>query len=225
VKILVVDDDETLVKGLIRAFTAIGYEVNACYDGGLAMSSIDSVQPDVLILDVMLPGKDGLTILREVREKYPDLPVIMLTARAEDVDKVVGLEMGADDYLSKPFSLRELEARVKAVMRRAGSSKPGARSQLRVGDLLIDLSLHRVWKGKMELVLTPREFQVLGTLLRNRGMVFTREKLLELCWGYDYLGGSRAVDILISRLREKVEDNPEKPRYILTRRGVGYYCE
>jgi DNA-binding response OmpR family regulator len=221
-KILLADDDEILVKALKRSFTALGHSVASCYRGDEVLGAIEAEQPSMVVLDVMLPGKDGFSVLRELRERYPDLPVIMLTARSEDIDKVLGLEMGADDYLSKPFNVRELEARVKAVSRRTEGLR---RSQIRHGEFLLDLQGRRVWKKGLELDLSAKEFDVFALLLRNRGAVLTRERLLEACWGYDYLGDSRAVDILISRLREKVEDNPASPRVIHTKRGVGYYCE
>lgn len=222
-KILVVDDDQVLVKGLTRSLLAVGHEVWACFDGQEAMTNIDSLSPEMVILDVMLPGKDGFAILQDIRRRYPDLPVIMLTARAEDIDKVLGLEMGADDYISKPFSVRELEARIKALARRLGPT--GGKAQVRKGDLLLDLDGRRVWKREREVYLTPKEFDVLAFLVRNSGTVMTREKLLEHCWGYDFFGDTRAVDIQVSRLREKIEDDPQKPTIILTRRGTGYYCE
>ncbi len=221
-KILLVDDDEVLTRALKRSFTALGHDVVVCSDGVSVLDKVASESPSMVILDVMLPGKDGFSVLRELRERYPDLPVIMLTARSEDIDKVLGLEMGADDYLAKPFNVRELEARVKAVSRRAvGAGK----AQVRRGEFLLDLQGRRVWKGGRELGLSAKEFDVFAVFLKNPGLVFTREALLEKCWGYDYLGDSRAVDILISRLREKVEDDPQKPRVIHTKRGVGYYCE
>ncbi|HHW25846.1 MAG TPA: response regulator transcription factor [Firmicutes bacterium] len=221
-RLMLVDDDTVLIKGLKRTLEALGHVVSACYDGAKALYEITATSPDMVILDVMLPGKDGLTVLREIRERFPDLPVIMLTAKAEDIDKVLGLELGADDYLAKPFSVRELEARIKAVARRAGSSP---KAQVRKGDLLVDLRGRRVWRSGRELDLTPKEFDVLALLLRHQGMVMTREQILRDCWGFDFVGDSRAVDILISRLREKVEDDPKNPRLILTKRGTGYYCE
>lgn len=221
-KLLLVDDDRALLKGLERSLTAVGYQVCACDDGGKVLAKLESGLPDLVVLDIMLPGQDGLTILREIRQRWPDLPVIMLTARSEDIDKVLGLEMGADDYMSKPFSTRELEARIKAVCRRT-SARP--RSLLRKKDLLVDITAKRVWRKGKELNLTPREFEILCLLFKNPGMVFSREKLLEICWGYDFLGSSRVVDIQISRLRDKLEDDPIVPVYILTKRGYGYYSE
>lgn len=220
--LLLVDDDEVLLRALKRSLAALGYGITTCSDGDSVLDAIASDNPDMVILDVMLPGKDGFTVLREMRERYPEVPVIMLTARSEDIDKVLGLEMGADDYLAKPFNVRELAARVKAVSRRSAASQ---KAQLRRGDFLLDLQGRRVWKAGREISLTAREFDVLALMFRNRGTVFTRERLLEACWGYDYLGDSRAVDVLVSRLREKVEDDPESPMVIRTRRGVGYYCE
>lgn len=223
-KILLVDDDRTLVKAIRRSFESLGYEVVVCYEGGPVLDVIEQEKPDIVILDIMLPGKDGLTVLKEIREKFPGLPVIMLTARSEDIDIVVGLEMGADDYVSKPFSMRELEARIKAVSRRVSVSL-APKNQLRHKDILVDLNQRRVWKNKMELDLTPKEFDLLVVFLKHPGMVFTRERLLQMVWAYDFLGSSRAVDIQVSRLREKIEDDPRYPKIILTKRGVGYYCE
>lgn len=223
-KILLVDDDRTLVKAIRRSFESLGYEVVVCYEGGPVLDVIEQEKPDIVILDIMLPGKDGLTVLKEIREKFPGLPVIMLTARSEDIDIVVGLEMGADDYVSKPFSMRELEARIKAVSRRVSVSL-APKNQLRHKDILVDLNQRRVWKNKMELDLTPKEFDLPVVFLKHPGMVFTRERLLQMVWGYDFLGSSRAVDIQVSRLREKIEDDPRYPKIILTKRGVGYYCE
>lgn len=223
-KILLVDDDRTLVKAIRRSFESLGYEVVVCYEGGPVLDVIEQEKPDIVILDIMLPGKDGLTVLKEIREKFPGLPVIMLTARSEDIDIVVGLEMGADDYVSKPFSMRELEARIKAVSRRVSVSL-APKNQLRHKDILVDLNQRPVWKNKMELDLTPKEFDLLVVFLKHPGMVFTRERLLQMVWGYDFLGSSRAVDIQVSRLREKIEDDPRYPKIILTKRGVGYYCE
>lgn len=223
-KILLVDDDRTLVKAIRRSFESLGYEVVVCYEGGPVLDVIEQEKPDIVILDIMLPGKDGLTVLKEIREKFPGLPVIMLTARSEDIDIVVGLGMGADDYVSKPFSMRELEARIKAVSRRVSVSL-APKNQLRHKDILVDLNQRRVWKNKMELDLTPKEFDLLVVFLKHPGMVFTRERLLQMVWGYDFLGSSRAVDIQVSRLREKIEDDPRYPKIILTKRGVGYYCE
>ena len=220
--LLLVDDDEVLLKALRRSLTALGYGITTCSDGDLVLDAVALENPAMVILDVMLPGKDGFSVLREIRERYPELPVIMLTARSEDIDKVLGLEMGADDYLAKPFNVRELAARVKAVSRRASAAP---KAQIRRGDFLLDLQGRRVWKHGRELSLTAREFDVLALMFRNRGTVFTRDKLLEACWGYDYLGDSRAVDVLVSRLREKIEDDPESPEVIRTKRGVGYYSE
>lgn len=163
-KILLVDDDRTLVKAIRRSFESLGYEVVVCYEGGPVLDVIEQEKPDIVILDIMLPGKDGLTVLKEIREKFPGLPVIMLTARSEDIDIVVGLEMGADDYVSKPFSMRELEARIKAVSRRVSVSL-APKNQLRHKDILLDLNQRRVWKNKMELDLTPKEFDLLVVFL------------------------------------------------------------
>ncbi len=220
--LMLIDDDVTLVKGLKRSFEAWGYRVGVCYDGQTALESIVADTPDIVILDVMLPNKDGFEVLREIRKRLPQLPVIMLTAKAEDIDKVLGLELGADDYVAKPFSVRELEARIKAVLRRTAALP---RSQIKKDNLVIDLEGKRVWHKGSELNLTPKEFDVLAFLVKHAGMVMGRGQILQNCWGYDYDGDSRVVDVLVSRLREKIEDDPQKPRIVLTRRGMGYYCE
>jgi len=220
-RILIVDDEQLLVKGLVRSLNNEGYEIEAAYDGRSAREKFQTGEFDLVILDIMLPEVDGLTLCREFRS-VSGTPIIMLTARGDDIDKIIGLEMGADDYLSKPFNMRELLARIKAVLRRARQEKSG-RKQLVRGDLVIDIARRKVKVKDTEVELTGKEFELLLHLAASPGRVFTREKLLEQVWGYDYIGEDRTVDVHVRRLREKVEENPGKPRYVLTKWGIGYY--
>jgi len=220
-RILIVDDEQLLVKGLVRSLNNEGYETETAYDGRSAREKFQTGDFDLVILDIMLPEVDGLTLCREFRSGS-DTPIIMLTARGDDIDKIIGLEMGADDYLSKPFNVRELLARIKAVLRRARQEKSG-RKQLVRGDLVIDIARRKVKVKDTEVELTGKEFELLLHLATSPGRVFTREKLLEQVWGYDYIGVDRTVDVHVRRLREKVEENPGKPRYVLTKWGIGYY--
>lgn len=221
-RILVVDDEELLVKGLVKSLQNEGYEACAAYDGKAAREQIKQGAFDLIILDLMLPGIDGLTLCREVRA-FSDVPVIMLTARGDDVDKIVGLEMGADDYLAKPFNMRELLARIKAVLRRSSQKHDSAERLLEKGEIEIDRVRQRVAVRGQEVDLTGKEFDLLLHLVKAPGRIFTRDQLLEQVWGYDYIGEDRTVDVHIRRLREKIEAEPGKPRYILTKWGVGYY--
>jgi len=221
-KILVVDDQELLAKGLARSLQNEGYETVTAYDGRTAREKFQKERFDLIILDIMLPEVDGLTLCREFRS-LSDVPVIMLTARGDDIDKIVGLEMGADDYLAKPFNMRELLARIKAVLRRAGRASETSAGQLVRGGMTLDLMKRRLFISDREVPLTGREFELLALLAASPGRVLTREKLLELVWGYDYIGEDRTVDVHIRRLREKIEPDPGRPRYILTKWGVGYY--
>ncbi|MBU7006154.1 response regulator transcription factor [Phosphitispora fastidiosa] len=222
VKILIVDDEKLLVKGLAKSLNNEGYLTEAVFDGEAAREMVRKNRFDLIILDVMLPGVDGLTLCREIRSQF-EVPIIMLTARGDDIDKIIGLEMGADDYLAKPFNFRELLARIKAVLRRS-THEPGKGSgQLVRGGIIIDISKRKVSAGGREVDLTGREFELLLHLAGAPGRVFTREKLLEDIWGYDYIGEDRTVDVHIRRLREKIEPEPGKPQYIQTKWGVGYY--
>lgn len=232
--ILVVDDEQPIADILKFNLEKEGYEVICTFDGISAVEMALSVQPDLMLLDLMLPGKDGMDVCRELRAAGMGLPIIMLTAKDEEIDKVLGLELGADDYVTKPFSTRELLARVKAQMRRqskpAGSesvSSQAAEAEMQkqgihLFGLFIDTDMYLVYKDGEALDLTHREYELLHYLVKNAGKVMTREHLLQAVWGFEYFGDVRTVDVTIRRLREKIEENPSKPEYILTRRGLGY---
>jgi DNA-binding response OmpR family regulator len=221
-RLLVVDDDATLREMLAYNLETEGYEVLTAPDGVAALEQAKSGQPDLIILDLMLPELDGLTVCRNLR-LTSDVPVIMLTARANELDKVVGLESGADDYLTKPFSMVELQARVKALLRRSRPRQPG--DELRMGDLALNLVSRRANLGGQDLLLSPKEFSLLAELIRHRGSVLSRDLLLTRVWGYDFLGDSRTVDVHIRWLREKIEPDPSAPRRIVTIRAMGYRFE
>lgn len=221
-KILVVDDEEHIIELVELYLEKEGYRVTSALDGDAAVEKFLSEKPDLLVLDIMLPGKDGLEVLREIR-KTSQVPVIMLTARESEVDKVVGLELGADDYLTKPFSPRELVARVKAVLRRSKPPAEEAEELLERRGLTMDSRRRRVdVDGVGEVELTAKEFDLLHVLASNPGIVLTRDRLMEKVWGYEYVGDTRTVDVYIRHLREKLADNAESPRFIETVRGVGY---
>ncbi|MCT4612617.1 MAG: response regulator YycF [Clostridia bacterium] len=223
-KILVVDDEKAIVDILDFNLQREGFEVIKAYDGEEALEKFDEHSPDLILLDLMMPKKDGLTVCREIRTKS-NVPIIMLTARAEEVDKVLGLEMGADDYVTKPFSVRELVARVKANTRRVVKevSEGIEEKILKDGDLSVDLNRYEVSKNGEDIELTVREFELLSFLMTQKGQIFSRESLLEQVWGYEYYGDVRTVDVTVRRLREKVEDVSSKPTYIMTKRGLGYF--
>lgn len=230
--ILVVDDEQPIADILKFNLEKEGYEVICTFDGVSAVEMALSVQPDLMLLDLMLPGKDGMDVCREVRAAGMELPIIMLTAKDEEIDKVLGLELGADDYVTKPFSTRELLARVKAQMRRQNkpsgteaAATPAAETPkqgVQLFGLFIDTDMYLVYKDGEALDLTHREYELLYYLAKNAGKVMTREHLLQAVWGFEYFGDVRTVDVTIRRLREKIEENPSKPEYILTRRGLGY---
>lgn len=225
--ILVVDDEKPIADILQFNLIKEGYKVVCAYDGEEALEKVEEVQPDLVLLDIMLPKRDGMEVCREVRKKY-DIPIIMLTAKDSEIDKVLGLELGADDYVTKPFSTRELIARVKANMRRHQTvAQPEEEveesNDIVVGSLTIQPDAYLVLKRDETIELTHREFELLHYLARHIGQVMTREHLLQTVWGYDYFGDVRTVDVTIRRLREKIEDNPSHPAWIVTRRGVGYY--
>ena len=205
-----------------------GFDVYCAYDGNDAIEKVEEIQPDLILLDIMLPGRDGMEVCREVRKKY-DIPIIMLTAKDSEIDKVLGLELGADDYVTKPFSTRELLARVKANLRRQqsvasqSSEEEDDTKEIAVGSLVIHPDAYIASKRGEKIELTHREFELLHYLARHIGQVMTREHLLQTVWGYDYYGDVRTVDVTVRRLREKIEDNPSHPGWIVTRRGVGYY--
>ena len=231
-KILVVDDEKPISDIIKFNLTKEGYDVDVAFDGREALEQFRAIQPDLMILDLMLPEMDGLEVAREIR-KTSSMPIIILSAKDSELDKVIGLELGADDYVTKPFSNRELLARVKAHLRRSNSveaevseDKRAKNSDMHIGDLEILPQAFAVKKRGEDVVeLTHREFQLLYHLALHMGQVMTREHLLETVWGYDYFGDVRTVDVTIRRLREKIEDVPGRPEYILTRRGVGYYMK
>ncbi len=220
--ILVVDDEANIVE-LVRLYLKQeGFRVIDAADGAAALELLGKEHPDLLVLDIMLPEIDGWEVCRRVRASS-QIPIIMLTARDAEVDRIVGLELGADDYLVKPFSPRELVARVKAVLRRSQSPQPEeAPKLLKAGDLNVDPARRKVTRGKKEINLTTKEFDLLYLLAINQGIVFTRERLLERVWGYDYAGDTRTVDVHLRHLREKLEKDPAQPVYLLTVWGVGY---
>lgn len=226
-KILVVDDEKPISDIVKFNLTKEGYEVTTAYDGEEALEKVKEVEPDLVLLDLMLPKMDGLEVCREIRKNYT-MPIIMVTAKDSEIDKVLGLELGADDYVTKPFSNRELIARVKANLRRQGNIavKPAeeeAQGEIEIGALTIHPDAYIVSKRGEKIELTHREFELLYYLAKHIGQVMTREHLLQTVWGYDYFGDVRTVDVTVRRLREKIEDNPSHPTWLVTRRGVGYY--
>ena len=226
-KILVVDDEKPISDIIKFNMVKEGYEVVTAFDGREALELFEAERPDILILDLMLPELDGLEVARTIR-KTSNVPIIVLSAKDSEFDKVIGLEIGADDYMTKPFSNRELQARVKAILRRTdltieNQEAEAAPTEIVIGDLQILTDAFVVKKHGEELDLTHREFELLHHLATHIGQVMTREHLLETVWGYDYFGDVRTVDVTIRRLREKIEEIPSRPEYILTRRGVGYY--
>ncbi len=221
-KVLVVDDEKAIVDILVFNLKKEGYTLATAYDGEEGLKKALSESPDLILLDIMMPKLDGFEVCKRIREKS-NVPIIMLTARAEEVDKVLGLELGADDYITKPFSIRELMARCKANIRKMKGSLPTSSSVITIGRISIDLNMYEVKKDNETLDLTVREFELLKFLITQKGQVFSRESLLEKVWGYEYYGDVRTVDVTVRRLREKIEDNPANPMYIATKRGVGYY--
>lgn len=223
-KILVVDDERPIAEILRYNLEKEGFEVLTAYDGDQAVEMALTELPDVVILDIMLPGRDGFEACKAIRSRS-SVPIIMLTAKEAESDKIRGLGLGADDYVTKPFSPKELVARIKAILRRTQGALGGESSDRHIyfGELLIDRDNHRVFKGDKELNLTTREFALMAYLASQPGRVYTREHLLKEVWGYQYPGDIRTVDVTVRRLREKIEDDPSEPRYLLTKRGVGYY--
>ena len=225
-KILVVDDEKPISDIIKFNLEKEGYEIETAFDGEEALKKVYQFQPDLVLLDVMLPKLDGFQVCRRIRESF-NMPIIMLTAKEEEVDKVLGFELGADDYITKPFGMRELIARVKANIRRLSlvdtdPSSSGANT-IYAGKLTIDLDRYEVMKEEKVIELTLREFELLKFLATQANQIFTREQLLKDVWGYEYFGDIRTVDVTVRRLREKVEDDSSEPTYILTKRGVGYY--
>jgi two-component system, OmpR family, response regulator len=223
-KILIVEDDRTLQDVLRFNFLKEGYVLFQAYTGPQALELARKDKPDLIILDLMLPGLSGTEVMRILRQEM-NTPVIMLTAKSEEIDKVVGLEMGADDYVSKPFGMKELLARVKAQLRRRLASPVPPSESISLGTMKIDVPRHTVTRDGDTVGLTPKEFELLSFLSRNKGLVFSREQLLEKVWGYDYAGDTRTVDVHIRWLRQKLEDDPARPKFLLTIRGTGYKVE
>ena len=224
-KILVVDDEKLLVKGIKFNLESEGYTVDACYDGETAVNMARGGGYDLIILDLMMPVKDGLEACQEIRG-FSTVPVIMLTARSQDADMLMGFESGADDYVTKPFNILELKARVRALLRRSsitGAPPDSAGAALQRGHITVDEQRRSAMKDGVPVELTMKEFDLIVFLMKNPGKVYSRENLLDLVWGYDYQGDTRTVDVHIRRLREKLELNPAEPRYIVTKWGVGYY--
>lgn len=228
-KILVVDDEKTLVNTVKAYLENEGYVVRSALDGPAAVREARAFRPDLVVLDIMLPGTDGLEVLRQLRQEtrdsqLQDVYVIMLTAKADETDKIVGLTMGADDYMTKPFSPRELVARVKAALRRIRGQST-AKSNLVFKRIRVDVDAHLAWKDEQPIELTPIEFDLLHVLVRNAGRALSREQLIEQVWGYDYYGDDRVVDVHVGRLRKKIEDDPAEPTLIATVWGAGYRFE
>ncbi len=222
-KILVVDDEKSIAEIIKYGLEKEGYQVLMAHNGDEALRLIERENLDLVLLDIMMPGKDGLEVCREISLSSNKLPVIMLTAKDGEIDKVVGLELGADDYITKPFSMREVVARVKAVLRRANDSKNMRGEKIINGNLQIDMKRMEVLKNNKPVEITFREFALLVYLMERRKQVFSRDKLLDAVWGYDYTGEERTVDVMVRRLREKIEDDPANPEYIITKRGIGYF--
>ena len=225
-KILVVDDEKPISDIIKFNLEKEGYEVVVAFDGEEALEKVEAEDPDLIILDLMLPKVDGLEVAKRVRAKHTT-PIIMVTAKDSELDKVLGLELGADDYVTKPFSNRELVARVKANLRREATAQAPAEADkntdIKVGDITIHPEAYTVTKRGENINLTHREFELLHYLAQHIGQVINREHLLQTVWGYDYFGDVRTVDVTVRRLREKIEDNPSQPQWLITRRGVGYY--
>ena len=222
-KILIVDDEKLLVKGMKFNFEQDGYTVETAYDGEEALKLAHDKNLDIIILDLMLPKIDGLSVCQKIRE-FSSIPIIMVTAKTEDMDKIMGLEYGADDYITKPFNILEVKARIKAIMRRTTSkNEKSAENVLEAGTMKLDLDQRRVYIEEKEMNLTSKEYDLLELLAKNTNRVYSREKLLRLVWGEDYPGDVRTVDVHIRRLREKIEKNPSEPKFVHTKWGVGYY--
>ena len=223
-KILVVDDERVMVKGIKFNLENEGYQVETGSDGEEAVDKARTGQFDLIILDLMMPKIDGLQACMKIRE-FSNVPVIMLTAKGEDADKIIGFECGADDYITKPFNILELKARIRALLRRAGAAAQQQREADRLsrGAITLDLAARAAWRDGERVELTAKEFDLMVLLMQNPGRVYSRENLLNLVWGYEYIGDYRTVDVHIRRLREKLEPDPASPEHILTKWGVGYY--
>ena len=224
-KVLVVDDEKLIVKGLRFSLEQDGMEVDCAYDGEEALEYARSKEYDIVLLDVMLPKVDGFEVCQQIRE-FSNMPIVMLTAKGDDMDKILGLEYGADDYITKPFNILEIKARIKAIMRRTGRPEKGQSGKMiEASELKMDLESRRLFISGKEINLTAKEFDLLELMALNPGKVYSRENLLNTVWGYEYPGDVRTVDVHIRRLREKIEVNPSEPKYVHTKWGVGYYFQ
>ena len=223
-KVLVVDDEKFIVKGIRFSLLQDGMEVDCAYDGEEAFNMAKANSYDMILLDVMLPKMDGFEVCQAIRE-FSDVPIVMLTAKGDDMDKILGLEYGADDYITKPFNILEVKARIKAIMRRTSPERaPQVQSSvIEKGDIKLDCDSRRLFINDNEINLTAREFELLEILIKNENKVYSRESLLKIVWGEDYPGDVRTVDVHVRRLREKIEANPSEPKYVHTKWGVGYY--
>lgn len=223
-KVLVVDDEKLIVKGIRFSLLQDGMEVDCAYDGEEAFNMAKANSYDMILLDVMLPKMDGFEVCQAIRE-FSDVPIVMLTAKDDDMDKILGLEYGADDYITKPFNILEVKARIKAIMRRTSPERaPQVQSSvIEKGDIKLDCDSRRLFINDNEINLTAREFELLEILIKNENKVYSRESLLKIVWGEDYPGDVRTVDVHVRRLREKIEANPSEPKYVHTKWGVGYY--
>lgn len=223
-KVLVVDDEKLIVKGIRFSLLQDGMEVDCAYDGEEALNMAKANSYDMILLDVMLPKMDGFEVCQAIRE-FSDVPIVMLTAKGDDMDKILGLEYGADDYITKPFNILEVKVRIKAIMRRTSPERaPQVQSSvIEKGDIKLDCDSRRLFINDNEINLTAREFELLEILIKNENKVYSRENLLKIVWGEDYPGDVRTVDVHVRRLREKIEANPSEPKYVHTKWGVGYY--
>jgi DNA-binding response OmpR family regulator len=225
-KVLVVDDEKLIVKGIRFSLEQDGMEVECAYDGEEALRMAKDHEYDLILLDIMLPKMNGFEVCQHIRE-FSSVPIVMLTAKGDDMDKILGLEYGADDYITKPFNILEVKARIKAIMRRVSAGKPKVEksSVIEDGDLKMDCESRRLFVKGKEINLTAKEFDLLELLVTNPNKVYSRERLLNLVWGYEYPGDVRTVDVHVRRMREKIESNPSEPKYVHTKWGVGYYYQ
>ena len=225
-KVLVVDDEKLIVKGIRFSLEQDGREVACAYDGEEALHLAQENKFDMILLDIMLPKMDGFEVCQAIRE-FSNMPIVMLTAKGDDMDKILGLEYGADDYITKPFNILEVKARIKAIMRRTAASEPKEENSkvIESGDLKLDCESRRLFVQGREINLTAKEFDLLELLVMNPNKVYSRENLLNLVWGYEYPGDVRTVDVHVRRLREKIEPNPSEPKYVHTKWGVGYFYQ
>ena len=225
-KVLVVDDEKLIVKGIRFSLEQDGMEVTCAYDGEEALRLAQENKFDMILLDIMLPKMDGFEVCQAIRE-FSNMPIVMLTAKGDDMDKILGLEYGADDYITKPFNILEVKARIKAIMRRTAASEPKEENSkvIESGDLKLDCESRRLFVQGREINLTAKEFDLLELLVMNPNKVYSRENLLNLVWGYEYPGDVRTLDVHVRRLREKIEPNPSEPKYVHTKWGVGYFYQ